>query len=175
MKQVLVLAVCLAAIAGSATAQPLDDAQIAAIVVAANRADMQAGELALSVSKNPTVRRFAMRMITDHMAANRAASNLVARIGLTPRENEASRTLQDAGKRSLDELRQLTGAEFDTAYLAHEVTFHVEVIATMDEVLIPSTKNPELASLLRKVRPNFDTHLEHARHAQGSLDRGAAP
>jgi putative membrane protein len=169
MRQVLVLATCLAAIAGGAAAQPLDDAQIAAVVVAANHADMQAGELALSVSKNPTVRRFAMRMITDHMAANRAASNLVARLGLTPRENEASQALQEAGKRSLDALRQLTGAEFDGAYLAHEVAFHEEVIATLDDVLIPRTKNPELASLLRKVRPNFDIHLEHARHAQSSL------
>ena len=169
MKQILVAAACLAAIAGGAGAQMLDDSQIAAIVVAANRLDMQAGELALSVSKDATVRRFAMRMITDHMAANRAASNLATRLGLTPRENDASRALQEAGKRSLDELRQLAGAEFDAAYLAHEVAFHEEVITTLDEILIPSARNPELATLLRKVRPNFDTHLEHARDAQGSL------
>jgi putative membrane protein len=169
MERVLALTICLALFASGAVAAAPDDAEVLAIVVAANQADMKAGELALSISKDPAVRRFAMRMITDHMAANRAASNLAARIGLKPRPSEASRQLDEAGRQSLDDLRKLTGPGFDAAYVAREVAFHQDVISSLDEVLIPSTRNLELASLLRWVRPNFDIHLGHARHLQASL------
>jgi putative membrane protein len=103
------------------------------------------------------------------MAANRAASNLAARTGLEPRQSEASRQLGEAGRQSLDDLRKLTGPDFDAAYVAREVAFHQEVISSLDEVLIPNTRNLELASLLRRMRPNFDIHLGHARHLQASL------
>ena len=170
MERALALTICLVLLASGAVAATPDDAEILAIVVSANQADMKAGELALSISKDPAVRRFAMRMITDHRAANRAASNLAARIGLEPRESAVSRELDEAGRQSLDDLRKLTGPEFDAAYVAREVAFHQEVISSLDEALIPSTRNVELASLLRRIRPNFDIHLGHARHLQASLN-----
>ena len=156
-------------LAGTAGAQALDDADIVAIATAANRVDLQAGELAISISKDLAVRRFAMRMITDHTAADRAATHLLARIGLEPRPNPTSRSIEENGSQRIAALRGLRGAEFDAAYVAHEIAFHEEVIATLDELLVPSAKSPELASLLRRVRPNFATHLQHARHLQASL------
>jgi putative membrane protein len=106
------------------------------------------------------------------MAANRATSNVAARARLAPRESEASRAVTNAAERSLAALRRLSGTDFDAAYLAHEVAFHQEVIALLDDILIPSARHAELAGLLRKVRPNFDTHLAHARHAHAALRSG---
>src|SRR3954466_14535490 len=42
------------------------DAQIAAIVVAANQVDIDAGKLAESKSTSSQVKAFAQRMVTDH-------------------------------------------------------------------------------------------------------------
>ena len=68
------------------------------------------------------------------------------------------------------DMRQLPfQAEFDAAYVAHEVAYHQQVIEAIDGVLIPGAANAELKALLVKVRPAFDAHLEHAQHLQRSL------
>ena len=49
----------------------LTDPQIAAIVVAANQVDIDAGNLALKKAKSAAVKAFAQTMITDHSAVTR--------------------------------------------------------------------------------------------------------
>src|SRR6059058_1570561 len=50
----------------------LSDPQIAAIVVAANQVDIDAGNLAVKKTKNAEVKKFAEQMVTDHTAINKA-------------------------------------------------------------------------------------------------------
>ena len=121
------------------------------------------------VSTDPEVRKFALRMVTDHTAANTAAANLAQRLGVTPQASPTSEGLAADGEKELARLRQLTGAAFDAAYVDREVAYHQQVIAALDGTLIPATSNAELKALLVKVRPNFDTHLEHAKHLQTAL------
>ena len=153
----------------AAFAQALDDAQIAAIVVTANQVDIDAGKLAAATSTTPAVKKFAELMVTDHTGVNQAATELVTRLGVTPKENDTSRSLAEGGVANLARLRQLTGEAFDAAYVAHEVAYHQQVIEAIDGALIPGAANAELKALLVKVRPAFDAHLEHALHLQRSL------
>jgi putative membrane protein len=168
----LTLAVACAALTLAGTpafAQTLDDAQIAAIVVTANQVDIDAAKLAVATSTTPAVKQFAELMMTDHSGVNQAATELVTRLGVTPKANDTSRGLKEGGEANLAGLRQLSGAEFDAAYVAHEVTYHRQVIEAIDGALIPGASNPELKALLVKVRPAFDAHLAHAQHLQQSL------
>src|SRR5687768_5798548 len=67
----------------STDAQPaVTDPQIAAIVVAAYDVDIRAGELARERAASPEVKAFAERMITDHTGVNKAAADLVGRLGV---------------------------------------------------------------------------------------------
>lgn len=145
------------------------DPQIAAIVVAANNADIESGRLAQERATNPQVREFAQRMVTDHTAVNEQATALVSRLGVTPEENPTSRQLVQAGEQSGERLRGLSGAEFDRAYMAHEVEYHQEVLGALDNMLVPNAQNPELRSLLEQTRPAFEAHLEHAQRVQAAL------
>jgi putative membrane protein len=60
----------------------LNDAQIAAVVVGADTIDINYGELALKKSHDPAVRQFAQQMVRDHSAINKAAEQLVNRLGV---------------------------------------------------------------------------------------------
>lgn len=152
-----------------ATTSPVTDPQIAAIVVAANTVDIKAGELAQSKTTNPKIRQFADTMVRDHTAVNRAAVELVTKLGVTPEENETSRSLTSSGEQTRERLGGLTGKEFDTAYIDNEVTYHATVIKALDDTLIPNAKNAELKALLIKVRPSFVTHLQHAEQLKASM------
>ena len=155
--------------APSVSAQGINDAQIASIVVTANQVDVDAGKLAASTSKNADVKKFAQLMVTDHNAVNEQAVDLVTRLKVTPEDNDTSRSLKAGGEKNVAALKALKGAAFDRAYVNHEVAYHQAVLDAVDKTLIPNAKNAELKALLVKVRPAFVAHLEHAKHIQGTL------
>jgi putative membrane protein len=147
------------------------DPQIAAIVVTANQVDIDAGKLALTKAHAQDVKSFAQLMITDHSGVNKAATELVTRLHVTPEANPTSQSLQKGGDDNLAALRKLSGSAFDRAYVDHEVAYHQAVLDAMDSTLIPSAQNAELKALLVKVRPAFVAHLDHAKHLQSELGK----
>ena len=150
------------------------DPQIAAIVVAANQVDIDAGQRALEKSKNPEVKKFAQQMVTDHTAVNKAAVDLVTKLRVTPEETDASKGLVSAGKDTLAKLEKLEGDAFDRAYVDNEVAYHEAVIGVLKTQLIPSATNQELKDALVGVQPAFDAHLAHAKQIQAALAGGSS-
>src|SRR3954471_4708193 len=173
MKTFTLLALAFTALAVTARADHNDhkvsDAQIAAIVVAANQVDIDAGKFAANKTSSAEVKSFAQMMVTDHTSVNKSATELVTKLKVSPEENDTSRALKDGGAKNIAELRKLKGKAFDKAYVDHEVAYHEQVIQALDTVLVPNAQNAELKALLVKVRPAFIAHLEHAKHLQSTL------
>lgn len=147
------------------------DPQIAAIVVAANQVDIDAGTLAASKTQSKEVKEFAQLMVANHADVNKAAKDLVTKLHVTPEENATSKSLKDGGDKNVAALKKLSGGEFDKAYMDHEVAYHQAVLDAVDKTLIPSAKNAELKALLEQARPTFVTHLAHAKQLQAMLSK----
>ena len=169
MKGSILFAAALLCPAPFASAQSINDAQIASIVVTANQVDIDAGKLAAATTKNAEVKKFAQLMVTDHTGVNKQAVDLATRLKVTPEDNDTSRSLKTGGEKNVADLKKLTGAAFDKAYVDHEVAYHQAVLDAVDKTLIPNARNVELKALLVKVRPAFVAHLEHAKHVAASL------
>ena len=157
-----------AAAAGGA----VSDAQIAAIVLAANTVDSTAGALAEQKGANSEVKSFGRTMVADHGGVNQKAVALAGRLGLTPEENATSRQLTQGGEQSRAQLNGLSGAAFDRAYIDHEVEYHQTVLDALDKTLIPNAQNAELKALLEQTRPAVAAHLEMAKNIQGRVAGG---
>jgi putative membrane protein len=155
--------------AGEAAAAGPTDPQIAAIVVAANTVDINAAKLAKSTTKNKDVKQFAETMIHDHSASNKQATELCKKLKVKPEENATSKSLTDGGKQNMADLKKLKGAEFDKAYVDHEVAYHQAVLDAINNTLIPNAKNPDLKTLLEKTAPVIQAHLDHAKKLQSDL------
>ena len=149
--------------------QPLTDANIAAIVVAANTIDIENGKLALERSGSDNIRQFAQTMITDHSGVNQAAVDLVTKLKVSPVENSTSTGLVESANATRASLRAHRGADFDRAYIANEVDYHRAVLSAIDDALIPSAQNAELRALLVSVRPAIAAHLQHAESLKQQL------
>jgi putative membrane protein len=147
------------------------DPQIAAIVVAANQVDIDAGNLAKSKATSAAVKEFAHLMVTDHSGVNKAAVDLVTKLKVAPESNPTSQGLAKGGEDNVAALKKLSGAAFDKAYVDHEVTYHETVISALDKTLIPNARNAELKALLVNVRPAFVAHMDHAKRLQGELSQ----
>ena len=153
----------------AASAQGINDAQIASIVVTANQVDIDAGNFAKSRAANAQVKQFAQQMVTDHTGVNKQAIALATKLKVTPEDNPTSQSLKSGGETNINKLKTLKGAEFDKAYIDHEVDYHQAVLDAVDKTLIPGAKNEELKALLVKTRPAFVAHLEHAKHVQAEI------
>ena len=155
--------------AASKAAPALTDAEIAAVVVAANETDAVMGEFAAARTSNAEVRAFANTMVRDHRAVNEQAGALVTRLGITPAASALSAKLVQSGEAAREQLSGKSGADFDRSYADHEIGYHRAVIDAVDQVLLPATTNAELRAAIVGVRPALVAHLQHAEQLQASL------
>lgn len=151
----------------------LSDRDVAAIFLAANNTDVSYAQVALAPGRtsNADVLSFANRMLSDHSGLNKSALELFSSSGITPRDHTISLDFRDESAAKRDTLRELTGAAFDSTYMASEVRYHTRLLATLDSLLIPAVRHTELKALLTRVRPAVAAHLEHATRIQAGLGK----
>ena len=99
-----------------------NDAQIAMIAVVADTVDIDAGKMAEKKAANKEVKAFAATMVRDHTAVNKKATALAKKLGVTPEESATSKSLKADGDKEMAKLEGMSGAEFDKAYVAKEVS-----------------------------------------------------
>ena len=142
--------------------QELNDLQIAHIAYTAGAIDIRYAHLALALSDNPEVRKFAELMIRDHTAVNNAALALVKKLQITPQDNPTSQQLSEGAKKIRTELSQLRGDAFAKRYAANELGYHQTVNNVVENTFIPNAKNAELKALLTAALQTFKVHEGHA-------------
>lgn len=167
---VLVVAGMAATICGVnvATQTTLDDRQIFAVFDEVNTADIWAARLAVSRAHSPEVRELGHMVIADHEAVQQMGRDLARKLHIV-----AAPPSGDANAASLAEtvalLQSKSGADFDRAYLAHELTFHRTAIDAVNQTLLPASRNAELKALLTKVLPGFTHHLAETQKVADAL------
>jgi putative membrane protein len=153
----------------SQAAPTLTDPEIAHIAYTAGVIDINAAKLALKTSKNKEVLDFANNMVADHMAVNDKALALVKKLGVTPEDNDVSKSLVKNADAEQAKLAKLSGPEFDKAYAANELAYHKAVNAALKDTLIPNAANRELKDLLSQGLQIFLGHEQHAEMVVGML------
>ena len=160
----VVAAICVATSGAFAQGQKPTDPQIAHIAYTAGTLDIEGARQALKMSQNKDVRAFAEQMIKDHEEVNRLALALVKKLNVTPEDNGTSQSLTKAAAAKRDQLAKMSGAAFDKAYMDNEVAYHKTVNGALETLLIPSSQNAELKSLLQTGLKIFKGHQQHAEH-----------
>lgn len=167
----------LVAVSGCALLQgntdTMTDRDVAAIFLAANNTDVSYAQVAVSPGRttNTEILDFARRMLSDHGGLNKAALDLYSAAGIVPRDHVIALDFRDESAAKRDTLRERTGAAFDSTYMANEVRYHQRLLGALDSLLIPTARNPELKSMLTRVRPAVAAHLEHATRVQAGLHK----
>jgi putative membrane protein len=148
------------------------DANIAAILLAANNTDISYAKLAPTRARSAAVKDFASRMLADHTGVNKLVNDVLASTGITPEDDIASLDFRDESSAKRDILRELEGHAFDSTYMDNEVTYHTKLLAALDNVLIPDARNAQMKQLLGNIRPAVAAHLAHAQQVRAGLMPG---
>lgn len=159
----------------STAAPALNDAQITKIIRTANDGEIQQGKLAVNQTTNSEVRKFARMMIRQHAKVNRKLGRVSKSMGIEPQESPSATTLKQEGDKTLSSLKAAKGPEFDRAYVDAQVKSHQDVLATIDNALLPNAKDAKLQAMLKETRPAVQMHLEHATLLKSKLWGETAP
>lgn len=142
-------------------APALDDPTIVAIFDAANTADIETAGLAARRGFHKDVRALGQTFVEAHKQVRQQGRDLARKLGVTPTPPKDDAAARDHAA-VMRKLRGLSGAEFDRAFLAHEVAFHRSVIDAVTQTLLPAIQNPELKTFVQNVAPAFQGHLAMA-------------
>ncbi len=160
---VLAMSASLLAFAAHAKdATELNDLEIAHVAYTAGTIDIRYAHLALAKSTNPEVRKFAALMLQDRQAVNDQAVALITKLGITPKDNDVSKTLVKNSQMLIAEMSSLDGKNFDMKYANNEHEYHKFVNGALEGVFIPNAKNADLKSLLKAGLKVFKVHQGHA-------------
>lgn len=140
----------------------LNDLEIAHVAYTADNIDIRYAHLALAISHNPTVRKFAQTMIRDHEAVNGQALALLAKLKAQPQNNFLSKTLVKNSNKLIDEMSKLRGAKFDKRYAENELVYHKAVNDLVGNAFIPNIENAEVKTLFKAGFKIFKAHEKQA-------------
>lgn len=154
----------------AAQAAKLDDPTIVAIFDAANTWDIETGTIATKKGSTKDVRDFGAMLVRDHSAVRGQGRDLAKKLGVTPTPPKDFAMAKDHYA-AVQKLNGLSGAEFDRAFLEHEVAYHKAVIAAINTTLLPALQNQEVKALVIKVAPAFKAHEDAAQDKLNKLGK----
>jgi putative membrane protein len=117
--------------------------------------EVELGKVALDKSKNPQVREFAQRMVTDHGKANMELAALAKNKGI-----EAPKKIDAEHQAMINTLESKDGAAFDSEYSHHMNMDHTKAISLFEATTKSSDK--DFAGFAKKTLPTLKEHKQLA-------------
>jgi putative membrane protein len=129
----------------------------------ANLAEIETAKMIEQKSKDPGVRDFAQRMVTDH---TQASQNLATVAEMTGTSLPAS--LSAADRTREDELKKLSGAKLNETYLRDELAGHKQVISAFESE-IEHGQDEAAKNYAAETLPTIQDHIRIAEDVAGRL------
>jgi putative membrane protein len=166
-----VAAICL--VPGLALAQQEEETNKADIdqhfawkVSSVGLAEVDLARIAEKQASDPAVVSFARRLMEDHKKANQDLMQLAQSKGI-----KLAQALDEKERKESAHIRELTGAQFDKAYLEDQVKCHEKAIALFKKE-IKEGKDADLQAWAQKMLPTLEEHEKLAKETESKLKGG---
>lgn len=148
----------------------LQDAQAEALayLAAINEHEVAAAEQARGKGVDERVLAYADMLHAAHIQGLEATQALAASSGIALHDSADVAAMRARNQASLEQLALLDESEFADAYLDAMVAGHSEVLALIDEKLMPAATTDALRAQLTSTRASVAKHLAEARELQGA-------
>jgi len=140
----------------------MDDAGPAGVLSqmnVANTTEIQLSRLAAKKASSAAVKQIAQKLATDH-TRNREQVRTLAKqlnVNLVPAQGGSVSAADSVAMPS--DLEGKAGAEFDRAFIQHELKDHQANIQRIETQLLPSVESPQIKEYLEKTLTEMKGHL----------------
>ena len=121
------------------------------------QAEVTLGQMAVGKASSDEVKKFGARMMQDHLRASEELGKLTSQEGI-----RETGELSMPHQRIQRMLSQLSGKEFDKAYMAFMVRDHIKVIGDWEQ-RAPTLADHRVKHWMAGLLPVLKDHLEHGR------------
>jgi putative membrane protein len=119
--------------------------------------EIQSGQMAASKAQNPALRQFGQMLVQHHQQTTAQLTAAATAAGTPPTPD-----LMPMQAQMLDELRGLSGAEFDRVFLRQQVQAH-EMALALHTNYARNGDTPALRTVAAAAAPIVRQHLDQAR------------
>ena len=126
-------------------------------------AEVELGQMASTKAQNAEVKSFAQKMVADHTKANTELKALAAKKSITLPTDVGSEH-----KSTMDDLKGLSGADFDKAYVEAMVEDH-ETDVKLFEEQAKDDSDADLKAFAAKTLPTLKSHLDMIKSIQSKM------
>lgn len=145
------------------SANPTDASGFMMAAAESSNAEIAAGKMAVSMSKNAEVKLFAQQMIAEHTKANNDLKPVAAK------KNVALPTDLNAEHKAMAaDMAKMTGADFDKDYIAGQITDHEKTVALLQSQIDGGT-DADAKAFASKMLPSVKMHLEMAQKISAKM------
>ena len=125
----------------------------------ANTMEIQLSRMASKQATTPAVKRIATQLVTDHSKNRQEVTALAKKlnVSLTPASGGNVSASDSAAMPA--ELQGASGAEFDRAFVQHQIQLHQNNIQKIQGQLLPAVQEPQLKAYLQKTLKAMQGHL----------------
>jgi putative membrane protein len=143
------------------------DADILGLMHEANRAELQAGQLALQISSNADVKSFGSTMLAEHNAMDAELESLATQLNITPTvPSDALQKLQDS---EIEAIAGLGASTFGFHYMSLQVDVHERTLALVDAFIAKAQHAALRTALQNDIRPYIVVHLAAAQELKARI------
>jgi putative membrane protein len=158
---------------GQVDAAQLNDGQILGIYIQVNGFDIETALLGSAQGASDDIRNLAKHVASDHSGVRQAAYDLAEKCKVAPTLPAERNAAAVDHIKALAKLQALKGADFDKAYVQHEVAFHRAAIEAVKTALLPSAQCAGLKAHFAQVLPAFEHHLHQTEALAAKLGSGS--
>ena len=145
------------------SANPTDASGFMTAAAESSNAEIAAGKMAVSMTKNAEVKQFAQQMIAEHTKANNDLKPVAEKKSVTlPTDINAEHKAMAA------DMSKLSGEAFDKAYMTGQVADHEKTVALLQSQIDGGT-DADAKAIATKMLPVVKMHLEMAQKINAKL------
>lgn len=153
----------------------LSEPQAAGVLVTVNQSEIRAAQMASTKASDPRVRQYAREMVRDHAQALASDQAQLQHAEVPLEDSAVSAQLKRESQQVMSTLQQLSGPQFDQAYMQTQANQHQKVLGLIRNELLPAAEDPAFRTILDNTQNDVAQRAEEARTLATSLSQPAEP
>lgn len=156
--------------------EKMTDARLVTLLQKINKDEIDAGKLAQKNGKSAGIKNFGARLVADHTRSQKDVSAAAKKAGVPVSDGALTshdREMMKIDKNKMDELKKMSGADFDKAFATVMSKDHEHVISMLKDGK-GDLKSDELKTLVDNTIPVLEQHKDMADDAASKVERASA-
>ncbi|MBX3234381.1 MAG: DUF4142 domain-containing protein [Labilithrix sp.] len=155
------------------TETPMSDAEILGVILTVNDGEIQMAEQAAKKAKSADVKQFASMMKTHHGQGLTKTKTTETKTKITHKDSDLSSFLKGDVDKTIKDLKDKEGKDFDKGYIDAQVAAHKAVLTAIDNRLLPGAQNGDVKALVNETKKTVTDHVAKAEEVQKKVETTA--